>query len=185
MAKNVVIVHGCIDDKQDTSYACHWMPWLKETLDSRGISVELPLMPNPLYPSYDQWKRVFDSYSIDEETILIGHSCGAAFLVRWLGETKQRINKLILVAPWKTTEDEHDLKNRAFYDYPLEKTLRERVKEIIFFTADDEGPGGKRSLDLFHKVLGGKIIELKDHGHFTFEDMETEEFPELLQEVLS
>ena len=47
------------------------------------------------------------------------------------------------------------------------------------FTADDEEDEGKESLKLYHASLGGKIIELKGHGHYTMDDMETIEFPEL------
>ena len=52
------------------------------------------------------------------------------------------------------------------------------------FTADDEDLEGKESLQIFHKALGGNIIDLKSHGHYTLGDMWTEEFPELLQVVL-
>jgi hypothetical protein len=37
---------------------------------------------------------------------------------------------------------------------------------------------------MIHDVLGGKVIELKGRGHYTFNDMGTAEFPELLQEVV-
>ena len=37
---------------------------------------------------------------------------------------------------------------------------------------------------MFNDVLDGKIIELKDYGHYCFGDMGTEEFPELIKEIL-
>ena len=52
------------------------------------------------------------------------------------------------------------------------------------FTADDEEADGKKSLKIFHKALGGKIIKLKGHGHYTLSDMGTDEFPELVKIVL-
>ena len=52
------------------------------------------------------------------------------------------------------------------------------------FTADNENENGKKSLSIFQEALGGKIIELKGRGHFVFEDMGTEEFPELLKEAV-
>ncbi len=52
------------------------------------------------------------------------------------------------------------------------------------FTANDERDGGKKSLRIFHKALTGKIIELKGHGHYTTRDMGTQEFPELLKEII-
>lgn len=33
-------------------------------------------------------------------------------------------------------------------------------------------------------IIRGKIIELKGRGHYTFGDMGTEEFPELLEEII-
>jgi predicted alpha/beta hydrolase family esterase len=105
------------------------------------------------------------------------------FLVRWLGEKKRKINKLILVAPWKIS-DRKDKFRKLFYEYPIDKTIQERVNEVIMFTADNEEKDGKKSLSIFHKALGGRIIELEGMGHFCFEDMGTEEFPELLKEVI-
>ena len=52
------------------------------------------------------------------------------------------------------------------------------------FTADDEEENGKKSLEIFHKALGGKILELKGMGHYTLNDMGKEEFPELLNIIL-
>jgi len=37
---------------------------------------------------------------------------------------------------------------------------------------------------MFHKVIDGKIIELKKKGHYTLNDMGTEEFPQLLEVIL-
>jgi hypothetical protein len=37
---------------------------------------------------------------------------------------------------------------------------------------------------LFHQALGGNIIELPHHGHFTLWKMWTEAFPELLAIIM-
>jgi hypothetical protein len=120
---------------------------------------------------------------------LVGHSCGCAFLVRWLGETKKKIKKLILVAPWKIADKTKHQKvfesRQKFYNYDIDKSFKSQIKEVIIFTADDEEINGKKSAKIFNEYLGGKIIELKNHGHDTFGDMKTKEFPELLEEILS
>ena len=36
---------------------------------------------------------------------------------------------------------------------------------------------------MYDSLLGGKIIELNNHGHYTLDDMGTNEFPELLKEI--
>lgn len=187
---NCIIIHGCPSDDEQTmnsktrTYDKHWMPWAKKELTSKGINTETPLMPEPWKPNYDKFKKEFEKCKVDENSVLIGHSCGCAFLVRWLGETKQKINKLILVAPWKIPEI-NDESEKEFYNYSIDKTIKERVKEIIMFTADDEENDGKKSLQIYHNALDGKVIELKEHGHYNLKGMGTEEFPELIEEVIN
>lgn len=165
------------------TYQKHWIPWIKKNLIKNGIPAQNPWMPEPWYPDYRKFKERFERYNVDKKTILIGHSCGCAFLVRWLGDTKREVNKLILVAPWKVRKG--DRYRKAFYTYPIDPTIKLRVKEIIMFTSDDEKEEGKKSLEMFHQALGGKVIELKKHGHYTQDDMGTGEFPELLEAVLN
>lgn len=188
-SKNCIIIHGCPSDAEKAmnpetrTYDKHWIPWTKKQLLNNNIETETPLMPSPWEPDYEKFRRTFEKYAVDENTILIGHSCGCAFLVRWLGETKKKIFKLILVAPWKIP-DKDDKFRKEFYTYPIDITIKERVKDIVMFTADDEEDDGKESLKIFHKALGGKIIELKGRGHYTLGDMKTAEFPELIEVVL-
>lgn len=188
--KNCIIIHGCpssdeAKDPKKRTYDKHWMPWLKKELIAKGIPTQTPLMPSPWEPDYKKFKAEFEKYEVNEDTVLVGHSCGCAFLVRWLGESKKKVAKLILVAPWKTLDDPSDTFRKEFYGYTIDETIKDRVKEIIMFTADDEKEAGKKSLAIYHQALGGKIIELKGKGHYTMEDMGTEEFPELLKVVLN
>ena len=141
-------------------------------------------MPNPWEPNYQAFKKEFEKYPVSENDILIGHSCGTTFLLRWLGDTKQKIAKLILVAPWAIA-DKNDEARKAFYEHPIDESIKSRVGEIIYFTSDNEREDGQKSLKIIHNILGGKIIELKKHGHYTLRDMGTEEFPELLAETLA
>jgi len=186
---NCIIIHGCPSDAEKAmnpetrSYDKHWIPWIKGQLAKRGIKTDAPLMPTPWEPDYEKFKKEFEKYEVTENTILISHSCGGAFLVRWLGETKRKIFKLILVAPWKIPDND-DVFRRAFYEYPIDETIKSRAGEVIMFTADDEEDEGKESLKIFHRALGGEIIALKGHGHYTMSDMGMGEFPELLEAVL-
>lgn len=181
--KNVIIIHGCPSKKEDKVFNKHWLPWVKTELTARGIKTETPPMPNPWAPDYETFKKEFEKYPVSEDTILVGHSCGCAFLARWLGESKKKIAKLILVAPWKVV-DKDDAFRPAFYNYRIDGTIQSRVGEIVMFTSGNEEADGKKSLKMFHDALGGEVISLPDHGHYTFGDMGTEEFPELLDEII-
>ncbi len=187
---NCIIIHGCPSDEEKEmntearTYDKHWINWTKKQLISKGIKAETPLMPEPWQPDYDKFKKEFEKYEVDENSVLIGHICGCAFLVRWLGEERKKIDKLILVAPWKIP-DKNDELRKKFYNFTIDKTIKDRVKKIAMFTADDEEEDGKKSLIIYNKNLDGKIIELRGYGHYTLDDMKTEKFPELIEEILN
>lgn len=184
---NCIIIHGCPDKPEKDSlksvYYKHWIPWTKEQLEKNSIKTETPLFPEPWKPVYEKFKKEFEKYPVDENTILIGHSCGCSFLVRWLGETGKKVYKLILVAPWKIPKKGEKFRE-AYYDFAINPEIKKNVKKIIIFTSDNEAEDGKKSSKIFHDALGGRIIELKNHEHYTYNDMGTEEFPELIEEVL-
>ena len=188
MTKNCIIIHGCPSNKEKAmnpetrTYDKHWIPWTKNRLTESGIMTVTPLMPEPWEPDYQKFTKEFEKYTVDSSTTLIGHSCGCSFLVRWLGDTKRKIDKLILVAPWKIREGSPRFE-MEFYDFPIDGTIKERVGEISIFTSNDEEEDGKRGAVMFHDALGGAIIDLPNHGHYTLDDMGTEEFPELLKLV--
>lgn len=187
--KNCIIIHWCPTNIEKAmnperrTYDKHWMPWTKNQLIEKWIPTETPIMPLPWAPIYEDYKKVLEKYDINENSILVGHSCGCAFLVRWLGESKKNISKLILVAPWKIPDENNEIK-KSFYNFPIDETIKDRVKEIIMFTSNDEEDDWKESLKIFHKALGWKIIDLSNHGHYCLGDMWTEEFPELIEEIL-
>lgn len=189
--KNCIIIHGCpvntekAMNKKTRTYDKHWMPWLKKQLENNGIKAENPLMPLPWHPDYEKFKKEFEKYIVNENTVLVGHSCGCAFLVRWLGDSKQKILKLILVAPWKIPQKNKSyIHQNNFYTYEVDKTVKDRVKKIVMFISNDEKDNGKKSLEIFHNALGGEIVNLKNHGHYCLRDMGTEEFPELLEKII-
>jgi predicted alpha/beta hydrolase family esterase len=170
-------------DPETRTYDKHWIPWTAKQLTESGIDVATPLMPDPWNPVYEKFKEAFEKCEINENTVLIGHSCGCAFLVRWLGDSKRKVARLILVAPWKVT-DKDDGYRKEFYEYPIDETIKNRVGRVVMFTSNTEEEDGKKSLKLFNDVLGGKIVGLDNHGHYTMNDIGTDEFPELVKEVL-
>ncbi|MCF7910243.1 alpha/beta hydrolase [Candidatus Pacearchaeota archaeon] len=188
MESNVVIVHGYNEKEREKiirgfapQNERNWVGWAKGQLEKQGINCENPLMPNNM--SYGDWKKVFEKNKIDENSILIGHSAGGAFLVRWLSETKQKIKKLILVAPARKLPGIKE-KYLDFYSFNFDKNIINNIGEVCIFVSDNESEGIKQSVKLYEKDFGVKAIELEGRGHFTFGDMGTKEFPELLDEVL-
>jgi len=189
--KNILILHGCPESKtkgenpETRTYDKHWHPWAQEQFEARGVKTVRPMMPAPWTPVYEDFKVELGKYDVDEDSIIIAHSCGCAYAVRWLADTKQKIAKLILVAPWKISPDPDNEIKTTFYNFTVDETIKDRVKNIYMFTSDNEAEMGKESLKIFHDSIGGEIINLPTHGHFGFKHMRTIEFPELVDLVLS
>ena len=189
MPRDCIIINCCPSTPEGEGYArpldCdkHWMPWVRDELNSRGIPTIVPLMPEPWAPVYAAYKHVFEEYAVGPSTILIGHSCGCAFLVRWLGETKRQIDTLVLVAPWKIPRWRDPIR-KAFYNWPIDTTIPERVSRIIMFTSDTEARRGKKSLAMYRAALGGTVIDLPGRGHYASPDGRLQQFPELIDALL-
>ncbi|MFH1787299.1 MAG: alpha/beta hydrolase [archaeon] len=179
---NCIIVHGLNIVKGFNQNELDWIPWIKKELEKREIDCDTPLMPRSWNPNYDEWKEEFEKLDIGENSILIGHSAGGAFLVRWLGETKQRIKKLILVAPAKVIDDFNG-RLEIFYDFNVDDSIKNRVGEIVIFFSDTERKGIKEAVKLYSHMFEIVPIELKNKGHFIENHMGTKEFPELLNEI--
>ena len=74
----VFIIHGSYGDPNE-----NWFPWLKERLGLDGHIVFVPKFSTPVNQSFDMWWDEFGPYynNIDEDSILIGHSLGSAFIL--------------------------------------------------------------------------------------------------------
>lgn len=185
---NCIIIHGCPSNKEKAmnpatrTYDKHWIPWLKKELEKRDVECYTPLMPEPWQPKYQDWKREINKLSINKNSVLVWHSCGGAFLVRWLKETEKKIPGLVLVSLGKIGKTK---KYSTFYGGDKIMNIDKNVKnKIIIFTSNDDIKEHIDGAHEYEKELPAKVIFLKDRGHFTFDDMGTEEFPELLEAIL-
>ena len=84
--KTAIIIHGrpskeeYFEKMQDSPSNAHWLPWIQHELLLAGVLAQAIEMPKPYEPTYDGWKSVFERFDVNEETMLIGHSCGGG---RW------------------------------------------------------------------------------------------------------
>lgn len=185
---NAILVHGWSDlakindPMRPTPSNGSWLPWLTKQLFMKKIFTVAIEMPIADLPIYEDWKKEFERYDVGPETTLVGHSCGAGFLVRWLGENPHiKIDKLILVAPSLGLSWE----DRSFFDFEIDPELHNRVEKISIFVANDDRDVIQEAVKVYQtKIPSSKTIILEKGGHLTFSDMQTEEFPELLQEIL-
>ncbi len=188
--QNAIIVHGKPDREEyyDENFpSCsnsHWLPWLQKQLLVRGIQAATPEIPDAWEPQYGIWKKEFERFDIDKKTILVGHSCGGGFLLRWLSEHRDlKVGKVFLVAPWL---DPKKSSCPEFFDFKLDKQLVSRTAKLTVFNSDNDGPGIQESVKIILDTLKNvEYREFHEYGHFCAGDLGADEFPELLEAILS
>lgn len=186
--KKAIIIHGYNDESEflDTSRPAasndHWLPWLQRQLLLNRIEAQTPEMPGFYEPNYDEWKKLLESLNPDEDTTLVGHSCGGGFLVRWLSENKVKVGRVVLVAPWL---DPKKVIDPNFFDFEIDPDLASKTKGLFVMYSTDDDPEILSSVATFKSIV--KDIQFKEFtnkGHFVLSSLKTEEFPELLSLLL-
>jgi len=192
--KNAILLHGLQnkDEYYDQTFPApgnaHWFPWLQKQLLTKGFYTETPNVPEVYQATYEEWKETFERcHHVDEETILVGHSCGGGFLMRWISENKdKKVGKVVLVAPWTDPSGGLTGRMEELFKFDLDEELVTRTKGFTVFSSDNDQDSVKQTVSILkNKVKNLKVVEFHNYGHFCYSDMNTEEFPELLKECLS
>ncbi len=186
--KKAIILHGrptrseYFNSSRSSQSNSHWLPWLQQQLITNAILAQAPEVYKPYEPAYENWARAIDYFDPDEETMLIGHSCGGGMIVQWLSKNPdKKVGKVILVAPWIDIEKN----DWPAFDFELDKDLASRTDGlVIFHSTNDDAEIHSSVKELRAKLRNIKYVELENQGHFTLGSMKTDKFPELLNECL-
>lgn len=118
--KYIFINHGFMGSNIE-----NWFPYIKEQIDDNNNQVIIPQYPIDVDNHfYNYWKEVLDAYKkfgyINSNTIMIAHSSGCAFTIKYLIKNNLKINKLILVSGFNNyfadnEDDFHKKVNSSFY----------------------------------------------------------------------
>jgi predicted alpha/beta hydrolase family esterase len=94
MAARAIIFHGT---GGHPDYC--WYPWLGARLEARGYLVEIPHYPGLNRDPLETFlPKVLASHVFDHETVLVGHSGGAALVLAILEHIEARVAQAILVS---------------------------------------------------------------------------------------
>jgi len=188
--KNAIILHGgpskeeYYDPQAPSMSNAHWLPWLQGQLLKHEIAAATPEVPHAFDRDWEVWKKEFERYDLGPETLLVGHSTGAGFFVKYLSIHKDlKVGKVVLVAPWLDPDKEHT--KNFFDDFEIDADFVERTTGVTVFYSDNDEASVLKTVEILKNTV--KNIEYKEfhnYGHFCIEDMKTVEFPELLQESL-
>lgn len=177
MGRNAIIFHGTGGNPDVV-----WYRWLARRLEARGYAVEVPHLPGVnVEPIATFLPTVLDGRHFDEDTVLVGHSGGAALLLALLEHVDVPVAQAILVAGYCTppnTSEEPVLQES--YDWAA---IRSHVRDIYFVNSreDPYGCDDRQGRAMFERLGGTQIV--RDDGHFGDYDQPYERF-ELLDRLI-
>lgn len=187
--KNAIILHGLpikteyYNPNRPSSSNSHWLPWLQKALMIHDIKADTPEIYNAFQMEWDAWVKEVERFEIGPESILVGHSMGGGFWVRYLSEHPEiSVDTVVLVAPWVNTENEIDT---DFFNFVLDPGIIDRVSNFVIVASDDDDDDVQKSVNYLIDTLSGATINtFHKYGHFTQRNLKDNTFPELLDIIV-
>lgn len=172
---NAVFCHGVMSPQDDWATrefnpVKGWKYWLQFQIEKdRDIVMQMPQFPHAhvLLMKYDEWEQIMDRQDINPDTILIGHSAGGGFILKYMARHPElHVRQIILVAPYCDTENYQPF---GFYrDFELSNDIIKRTSggADIMISDDDDF----YILNSFNKIVN-KMPDIRVHkftgrGHF-------------------
>lgn len=188
--KNAIILHGgpskeeYYDPKMPSMSNSHWIPWLQGQLLKKDIPTATPEVPKSFDRNWEVWNTEVERFDIGRETILVGHSTGAGFFIKYLSiHPELKVGKVILVAPWLDPDRKKTI--NFFDDFEIDAEMVKRTDGIIIWYSDNDEQDVLKTVEIMKKTaVGIKYKEFHNYGHFCFDDLKTEKFPELLELIV-
>ena len=180
--KKAAIIHGT-----GGSPGRNWFRSVAEKLEGVGFRTYIPHFPTPEGQTLENWVKHFNSEvgELDRHSLLIGHSVGAAFVLRLLERLKAPIDTSVLVAGFTGSLGlpEYDALNSTFVAVPFNwDKIRTNSNNFICMSGDKDPyvpiEQGKEIAD----QLRVEHIIIKGGGHLNSEFGFTS-FPRILDEL--
>ena len=168
--KTALILHGiCPEEefffsKYPSPSNAWWLPWLQQQFLRAGWQCQTPELPHPYRPSYAEWKETFECFKPQKLSLLVGHSAGGGFAIKYLQEHKLKLEKLILVAPWLDPEREFDV----FLQTDLKPTALNSIDEVHLIFSEDDDEAERQTKDRLLAAYSQIVFhDYLNFGHFT------------------
>jgi len=163
-----------------------WFPWLKRELEQAGLSVQAPQLPNADEPRLDTWTPfILGQCGLDENTVVVGHSAGAAVILSLLQSLEKPVARAVLVAGFSYPIPHMPADHPMLLPNPDWARMKGNCADIAFIHSDDD-PWGctHKQGEVLREKLGGTLVVKTGHGHFGSRvfNQEYSEFP-LLRDI--
>lgn len=180
-----LILHGTAASPSD-----NWFMWLKGKLVGEGYKVWLPQLPHAEQPNpetYNTFLLADKDFTIDSDTVLIGHSSGAVAILRLLEQLPETtaVKAAILVSAFEDDLGWDSLKD--LFREPLDfDRISSRCDTFIFLHSDNDPHVPLEHAEHLSNRLNAKLVIMEGQGHFNIETgSQYKQFPELLEIIKS
>ena len=179
---NIFIIHGAYGSPEE-----NWIPWLKSELEKLGCRVFVSKFPTPENQTLENWLKVFENYKqyLDEDSIVIGHSLGPAFILSALESVDRKIKSAFFIAGFISflNNPDFDTINKTFVDKKFDwEKIKKNCKNFYIFHSDNDPYVPLEKAEELAKNLGTDVILVKGAGHFNTESG-YDKFEQLLEMV--
>lgn len=171
--KQALIVHGTYGSPEG-----NWFPWLKKKLEKDGYKVYVPKFPTPENQSLSTWMQTLErtGMKFNEETILIGHSLGPAFILSVLEELNAPVKACFFVSGFIRLLGslEFDCLNKSFIMKPMNwKKITSNSKAFYVINADNDPYVPLEKGEELAKFLQVPLTVMEKAGHMNTESGHT------------
>src|SRR3989344_1149369 len=159
----------------------NWFPYLKTGLEKLGITVIDKDFPDNQLAREKYWLPFLKKLGADKNTILIGHSSGAAAAMRF-AEKNKILGSALVGIYYTDLKDEGEIKS-GYFNRPWEwKSIKKNQEWILQFNSTNDPWIPIEEARFIHEKLNTRYFEFTDQGHFGG-DYFKETFPELLKAI--
>lgn len=165
---NIFIFHGTEGHPEE-----NWIPWIKKELEKLNCNVITPQFPTPpIVPAkISEWFEVLNQHkdSLNENTILVGHSLGGVFTLRILEKLTSPVKAVFLtgtpIGIKPILNYERDEKFSGFnFDW---QNIKNKSKHFDIFHSDNDPYVSTLNGEYLAKNLEIKLTLVPNAGHFT------------------
>ena len=188
LTDTVVIVHKWGGDSESD-----WIPWLRAELESRGINVTVPDMPNTDAPKIEEWVPFLNEIvkEANENLYLVGHSMGCQAILRYMAalDKSKKIGGVAFVAgfvtiKWEALDNSGKEIMKPWVETPINwNAVNSHSAKFVCIYSDDDPYVPVDDASVFEQKLGAKTVLSPGRGHFS-EKNDITQLPELLNELL-
>ncbi|MEX0932912.1 MAG: alpha/beta hydrolase [Candidatus Pacearchaeota archaeon] len=179
---NIIIIHGTGGNPNG-----NWFPWLKSELEKIDCRVFVPKFPLQENQSLENWLKVFKDYEqyLDENSIVVGHSLGPAFLLSVLENLQHPIKAAFFVAGFTglLNNPDFDELNKTFTTKSFDwDKIKNNCKRFYVINSDNDPYVPLEKGKSLAQNLDTELITIKNAGHIN-EEAGFTEFEFLLDKI--